>query len=345
MATPLHARSPRPTGGAAPATAMRKRRPYRSDQTVGAALLALLVAALLGSQSLVSLATQQPYGTNRTVLLGMARGVDRMAHVFALDRPARLVNEIMGRTPPPPVDVAAIVEQRAATTTTVAAPLEVNPATGLRWIGPEEPLRLLLAGDSIMNDLGPAIVAAAPGDLVDSTIDSRISSGLTRPDFFDWPSHLARVLEADRPEAVVLAFGANDHQDVEVDGVILRTGTEAWTTEYGRRVGLVMDLLRRQGTTVTWLTLPAMRSGEFSAAMASLSAVYRDQARTRPWIDVVDLGAVLDAPGGGYTATLPDAGGAPESLRQEDGVHLSGAGARRAAAAVWAGVAERWTIG
>lgn len=345
MAAPL--RAPRPSGpGAGTRPAFKKRRPYRSDQTVGAMIVAFAVAILLGSQSLVNLAEQQPYGAKRTMLVGMARGVDRVAEALSLDRPARIVGGWAGKAPQEQIDVEALIEQQLAVapTTPSTIPLEVNPATGLRYVSPSEPLRVLLAGDSMMRELGGSIEELAAPDLTDITLDYRVSSGLSRPDFFDWPSHLAQLLDEKDPEALVLLFGTNDDQDVEVDGKVLRARSAEWMAEYRRRVGVVMDLLHRPGLTVTWVALPAMRSQDFSGAMAALSDIYRSEAAGRPWVRVVDGGAGIEGPGGSYATYLPGGDGSDVLLRQEDGIHLSRAGADRAAVGVWGDVVARWDL-
>lgn len=143
----------------------------------------------------------------------------------------------------------------------------------------------------------------------------------------------------------MLLFGTNDYQNVAVDGRVLEAGSPDWLAEYRRRVGIVMDLLQRPGTTVTWSTLPPMRSGEFSAAMEQLNAIYRAEAASRDWVHVVEMGAAVGDANGGYTAYLAGGDGVEELVRQEDGVHLSRPGADRAATAVWADVHQRWLIG
>ena len=40
--------------------------------------------------------------------------------------------------------------------------------------------------------------------------DSRVSSGLLTPDFFDWPKHAQEQLAQLDPEAVVFVIGTND---------------------------------------------------------------------------------------------------------------------------------------
>ena len=342
---PHGARSRRTTPRARTSEGFRKRRPFRSDQTVGAALLALIVACLLGSQSLVNLAAHQPFGAQRSVALALANALDRVADGLSLDRPAKFVDRLTGRVPQDRVDVEGLLQQQALDTADdTTSPLDINPATGQRYLSVAEPLRVLLAGDSMMNDLGPSITELAPVALASIDLDYRVSSGLSRPDFFDWPSHLAQVLDAEHPEAVVLVFGPNDFQNLEVDRKVLEAGSAPWLTEYGRRVGVVMDLLHRPGVTVTWAALPAMRDPEFSTSMATVSEIYRNEASNRPWVRVVELGSALNRPDGAYAATLPDSDGTPAALRQGDGIHLSRAGADRAAVLLWSDVSERWAV-
>lgn len=309
-------------------------------------VVAFTVAALLGSQSLVQLAEQQPYGPKRSVVVTLAHALDRVSHALSLDRPVAAANGWLGKAPQERIDVEAFLVEQAEAPPPVPStiPLDINPATGQRYVSAAEPLRVLLAGDSMMRELGTSLIAHAPGDVTDTTLDFRVSTGLSRPDFFDWPSHLALELDRSRPEAVVLLFGANDYQDVAVDGRVLDAGSPDWLGEYRHRVAVVMDLLQRPGTTVTWVTLPPMRSGEFSAAMEQLNVIYRQEAATRDWVHVVEMAAAVAGPDGGYTAYLPGGGGVEELVRQEDGVHLSRAGADRAAAVVWADVQDRWLI-
>ncbi len=347
MAAPLHHANRTPHASGASSPRLRQRRPFTALETLRAMVVAFVVAALLGSGALLRLAEQQPYGTARTVEVALARANDRLANAFSLNRPADAIDAALGRGRAEPVDVEALAAQRAAEAPAPATtiPLDVNPETGRRWITVDQPLRLLLAGDSMMRELGSAISTVAPSELTRAELDYRVSSGLSRPDFFDWPTQLAQLAATHDPEAVVLLFGTNDFQNLAVDGAVLDAGSPAWIAEYSRRVGLVMDLLRRGDATVHWVALPPMRSAGFDAGMAQLNEVYRQQAATRPWVAVVELAPVLGGSDGAYAAHLPGADGTPESIRQEDGVHFSRAGANRAAAAVWADVVGEWGVG
>ncbi|MDZ7732017.1 MAG: hypothetical protein U5R31_01935 [Acidimicrobiia bacterium] len=92
----------------------------------------------------------------------------------------------------------------ATTTTTMPVP-EVRTPT------PAEPLRLYVGGDSMASEFSKSMerVAATTG-VIQSTLDPRVSTGLTRPDYFNWPAHLVNDILPTEPEVMVMMFGAND---------------------------------------------------------------------------------------------------------------------------------------
>ena len=69
-----------------------------------------------------------------------------------------------------------------------------------------------VGGDSLAGSLGPSLgtIAGATG-VVQPYFDSRVSSGLTNPTFFDWPSHAEKEMARLNPEIAVFIIGANDY--------------------------------------------------------------------------------------------------------------------------------------
>ncbi|HEY8060728.1 MAG TPA: DUF459 domain-containing protein, partial [Acidimicrobiales bacterium] len=167
------------------------------------------------------------------------------------------------------------------------------------------------------------------------TLDYRISTGLSRPDYFNWPVHLRDDVLPTDPEVMVVVFGANDAQPLEVDGTVRQVSDPAWQAEYRRRVGTTMDLLRSAHRRVVWVGQPRMRSSDFDHRMGILDDIYAAEAEKRPWIHFVDSRPVLAGEDGGYAAYLPGEDGQPELARQGDGIHLSRFGADRLADAVF----------
>ena len=61
-------------------------------------------------------------------------------------------------------------------------------------------------GGPLQNDLSNIGVTVA-------TLDAHESTGLTRPDYFNWPAELQSDLAKYNPQVVVIMIGANDPQD------------------------------------------------------------------------------------------------------------------------------------
>ncbi len=75
----------------------------------------------------------------------------------------------------------------------------------------DQPLRLWIAGDSLAGSVGPALgQMTADTGVVAPEYDSRVSSGLLSPNFFDWPDHAKQQLDVIDPEVVVFLVGTND---------------------------------------------------------------------------------------------------------------------------------------
>ena len=219
---------------------------------------------------------------------------------------------------------------------TAAAPAPPPTEVGLRTPTLEEPLRLWVGGDSMAQTFGESLVRLARDTrLVDPKLHYEISSGLTRPDYYDWPRALASDVVDQRSEVVVAVFGANDAQ-----GIVLPDGTPIqqmsdprWAHEYRRRVAAVMDQLRADDRLVVWITLPPMRDPDFDARVDRINPIYRAEAAARPWVTVVDAADAL-GDDGEFADLLPDGSGGLEDVRLADGVHLTRAGGDRLAAEV-----------
>jgi hypothetical protein len=309
-------------------------RPMPAGQVIVVGIIALGLAALLNADSLYATAHRQPYGWRRTVLTDLVGPVRSLSSTLRLNRPRQRIERAIGREPSPgsgPVEqvtVTTVPPTSAGTPTTTTAPLR-QPTSAL-------PLSLWVGGDSMANDFGAAVerIATSRGDIT-ATRDSRISTGLTRPDYFNWPVHLRDDVLPTKPEVMVIIFGANDAQPLELDGSVRQVESPEWQAEYRARVATTMDLLRSPGRRVIWVGQPRMRSSTFDAHMQILDGIYQSEAAKRPWIEFLDSRPVLAGADGGYAPYLPGPGGQLELARQGDGIHLSRFGADKLAARVF----------
>src|SRR4051812_1560072 len=112
-------------------------------------------------------------------------------------------------------EVAAPAARRThATSPTSSAAASVTTVPGLPCRGAltaDAPLRLWIAGDSIAYSVGNGLgKKAANTGVVAPVYESRVSSGLSTPTFFDWPNRVSQELPRVNPEVVVFVMGTND---------------------------------------------------------------------------------------------------------------------------------------
>jgi hypothetical protein len=218
-------------------------------------------------------------------------------------------------------------EQEVATATTAAT---TTTAPAFRTPTVDEPLRILVAGDSLVGWIAPALEAALEGEPIELVDDWKGSTGLVRTDYFDWPARLAEDLAAHDPEVVVVGFGGNDAQNLVVDDEVLLVGTPEWEEEYRRRVVEVLDLVEGPGRTVYWIGMPLTEAAALEEVRPIINGAVADAAEDRPWVHPVDTVEAL-TPDGDYRVFLADPDdptGEEVRVRADDGVHPSPDGGR-----------------
>jgi hypothetical protein len=218
----------------------------------------------------------------------------------------------------------------ASTTSTTGptAPTAAGPPTAA------DPARVLVVGDSDAGTFGPYLkVLLDDTELAETIVDYKVSSGLSRPDFFDWPAHLRATLPTADPDIVVVTFGGNDAQGISVASGEFIIGDpvaneEEWSEEYTRRAGEVMDLLLEGDRTVIWVGIPNDDNPEVTARMAVQDQAARAAAATRPDIEFVDTWARFSGRSGGWAEYVVDPrDGQGKDVRAGDGFHLNEIGA------------------
>lgn len=305
---------------------------------IGVAALAL--AALVNADAMVERAEEKPFGPGRDRSLAIWHPVQDVSHVLQLHRIRDLGDALAGNEEEPEVVDAAAPPTTIPEDEEVVRP-EVRTPTAT------DPVRVLMAGDSVLRDFSESVLRLTANDTryaVDTHYE--IATGLTRPDAYNWPSALADDVAEFDPEVVVVMFGGNDGQGiVEPDGTVhQRVSDPGWAPEYARRVGAVMDQLRGDGETlVYWVLQPPMRDGDFDARIDIINGVYVAEAASRPWVEIVDTTPLFGDADGNYADQLPGAGGGLEDLRQGDGIHLARAGADKLARHLLALLAEEIT--
>ena len=309
------------------------RKTISSGMTVFICCWALILGTLLNADALLAGAEQKPFGASRTNWLRVWRPVHYVSHALYLDRPREWLDDSLGRSR---ATTSFIDSQPPPTVSGPDTPATPIPSK-LRTPDREHPLRLWVGGDSMAQVFGQSLVSIGDGTgLVTSELDYRISTGLSRPDVFDWPRELASIVgRPESPDVLVIVFGANDSQGLKTpDGAIFQPETDGWRTEYRRRVAATMDIVRGQGRLVVWLGQPVVRDEGFSRRLREVNSIFREEAAIRPGVIFLDSWELFVDPSGQYTPFIRDESGNEEAMRQADGIHLTRAGGDRLATAV-----------
>jgi hypothetical protein len=331
----------------------------RRLRPAGHVLLTLFIgfglASLLLAPKLASLAKDQPFGAKRDVLVALTRPLTAISSLLRLDKPQAAVESALGRTKSQEQSGLATRPHPSGTPTSsgstppggATSPPGGNlPPPGSWTPTRKNQLAMWVGGDSMAMIFGQSLVAMSqPTHVIDAVLDYKVSSGLSRPDFFNWPLRLQAQMKSFDPHVAVAMFGANDGQSVQYQGKILQFDAPAWLALYHKRVGDAMDILiGSQHRQVWWVGLPIMRSGAFSKVIKVLDSVYKAEAATRPDVHWVDTYLMFADKNGHYQDYLPGPSGQAELMRQSDGIHFSRAGADMAAKLVLDQIKAFWHI-
>ena len=188
---------------------------------------------------------------------------------------------------------------------------------------------VLIVGDSmIATAFGKELekrLAARPGVRVRRV--GKSSTGLARPDFFDWQAKARRLHAARAADTVICMMGGNDAQALFVaEKKWIKWGAEGWDAAYVERLERLRKTLLPSGGVWISVGLPIMRARSYDAKIQHIDGLIAATVRGRPEGHFLDTRALL-GPGGRYRESMR-VGGRTRTVRAEDGVHITLHGAR-----------------
>jgi hypothetical protein len=327
------------------------RRLHSAGAAVAVSVGALGIALLLNAPGLHKSATTQPQGWKRDVATAVTGPLERVSHTFLLDRPRAGLKAALGRSDDDVVDTVVTPEDGEPTE---PEPTETTPPRepARERFTARKPLRIWLAGDSlaivpaesILREIAENRAVRPVGE-----IEGRLSTGLERPDVFNWFTRVREVLREEKPRALVVMFGGNDDHGYMTglpEGVSINSfGSQAWREEYRRRVATIMSAASRNGAYVVWIGLPITKDAEQTRRYDTINAIVQSEAAKRPgratYLDTYFSFAGKD---GGYAQYVEDASGRLVKMRADDGVHFERAAGDLIADEVLERLRERFRI-
>ena len=186
--------------------------------------------------------------------------------------------------------------------------------------------RVLEVGDSLGEDLGWGLVQELGSTRGLTLIEhSKSSTGLSAAWSYNWPHHLKKYLRQYSPHLVVIMFGANDEQALNVNGNSQAFGSPAWRIAYTARVRRIDRMVTKSGSYVFWVGLPIAAPPSYSQGLRALNAIYRRVAATTPGVTFQPMWRLLTTKGGQYRGGAL-VNGVQSALRASDGIHFTSVG-------------------
>jgi uncharacterized protein len=189
--------------------------------------------------------------------------------------------------------------------------------------------------------LGDSLIVTSFGEYLEKSLNehpgtramrrAKSSTGLARPDFFDWMKVGREEVERHRPDVVVVIMGGNDGQGLtdEKGKAKMQWGAAGWEDAYRQRVADFLGVLQAPGRKILWVELPYTGLPNFERKLGVIRRVLRGAVsaheaskylETKPFFTDAKGAILREAQAEGFRK--------PMRLKMEDGVHFTLAGGR-----------------
>ncbi|MBL8791593.1 MAG: DUF459 domain-containing protein, partial [Rhizobiales bacterium] len=204
----------------------------------------------------------------------------------------------------------------------VVAPAQVH-SPGERFGGDDGVFRFVVAGDALARGLGAGLERLTELDPRFEVVSrANDASGVARPEIYNWPAAIPKILRSGKFDAVVAFMGVNDYRTIKTPEASFEPGTAEWQERYKENMDNILASARSNGARVYWITLPPMQNSEFDAQMQMITGLQRERVVTGNQI-LVDVRPALLTPEGTYMIGDLDEKGKARRLRGKDGINFS----------------------
>lgn len=188
------------------------------------------------------------------------------------------------------------------------------------------PTKVLLAGDSLMEGLGPQMQKALDGyeNLTLIPIGKK-STGLSRPDFYNWPKVLEANLKKHRPDIVVMWVGTNDPQNIYGKTGLGEPCSDKWKYAYYDKLKEIVALTHKYKARLIFMGPPVMDKEPLNSQLQHINGLMR-YTSIRYKAGFVDTRKILADKRGKYRHQSTLSNGRSAALRTPDRIHITAAG-------------------
>jgi len=188
-------------------------------------------------------------------------------------------------------------------------------------------LRIVIVGDSLAAGVGYFAGRVFRPGLVDIQRQGRVSTGLARPDYFDWFAAMGQIVAGYDPDLVIIMIGENDNQSLQTTSGRIETpkGTVDWPPAYGERIEALMRIAAEGGARVVWVGLPVQRDRSRWIFVRRQNRLFEQASERVGDVAYLDSWDLFDTPDGDYSAFYREADSV-KLVRESDGLHFTAVG-------------------
>ncbi len=189
--------------------------------------------------------------------------------------------------------------------------------------------RIILMGDSLMEDFGVTFYRHFKSRRgFQMILLAKFSTGLCRPDYFNWFEIFPQTLHENAPHVVLFMIGANDALPVwhSRGNTTPNKPEDKWKLAYGERVGRLLADARNRQVLPLWVGMPVM-GGKYAALLAQTEEATREACASRN-VSYVDNRSLLADENGQYQSFIRNGAGKVVRVRTKDKQHMTPEGNR-----------------
>ena len=211
----------------------------------------------------------------------------------------------------------------ADNTSPFAQPVLSLPQQSSRRFTPEMPARIMVIGDSLSQGFADAMIQRSTERGMPVVVQNRgrVSTGLARSDFHDWPADFATLAASEQPDIVVAHFGANDMQGVMRRENRASYDSDDWPKAYRTEIRRILSTAAQQRIVVVWLGPAPDGNTGLGRHMTVINPLFEAEARDAGAI-FLPLGRLTGGTDGGFVRAIT-LDGREVTIRTSDGSHFN----------------------
>lgn len=185
---------------------------------------------------------------------------------------------------------------------------------------------VFFAGDSLMQGIAPHIQRYLKQNFGITSINlSKQSTGLSYPNFYDWPKVIEDTLNENPAIRLMIIFlGPNDPWDFpnpdQPGSKYLKFQSTEWEKIYRQRIQRIIQAAQAHHVHIIWLEVPPMKNNRLNHQMQYLNQVFASELTNNVlWLPTQPLLGQAD---GGYTDYV-NINHRTTQIRSKDGIHFT----------------------